>query len=225
MIIIDSRMRKEEKEYLMQYGNLLEIKPQNTVYEEISAHPDIFFCKIDDKIFRATNIDINVGKLGESKVSSKYPNDIRYNVCQIGEYVIHNFKYTDPKVLEYINSKNLIKVQVNQGYSKCSICPTSEKSCITSDIGIYNILKDKGIDVLYLQEKIKLLNKKGQKTKMNGFIGGGTAVIGNTFILFGDIEKITQKERLIEHLKKYNLELKYFPKQEIIDYGGIIEVL
>ena len=58
---------------------------------------------------------------------------------------------------------------------------------------------------------------------MNGFIGGGAAVIGNTFILFGDIEKIKEKGKLLEHLKKYNLELKHFQEQEIIDYGGIIE--
>ena len=45
-IIIDSRMRNEEKEYLKKYGELIEIECQDCVYDEISAHPDIFFCKI-----------------------------------------------------------------------------------------------------------------------------------------------------------------------------------
>ena len=50
-IIIDSRMRKVEKEYLSQYGDLIELPDQSSVYEEISSHPDIFFCKINNQIF------------------------------------------------------------------------------------------------------------------------------------------------------------------------------
>ena len=49
-LIIDSRMRKQEKECLSKFGELIEIPYQNTVYEEISSHPDIFFCKIDNKL-------------------------------------------------------------------------------------------------------------------------------------------------------------------------------
>ena len=45
-IIIDSRMRNEEKKYLKKHGELIEIECQDSVYDEISAHPDIFFCKI-----------------------------------------------------------------------------------------------------------------------------------------------------------------------------------
>ena len=45
-IIIDSRMREVEKEYLSRFGELVEIVPQDSVYEEISGHPDIFFTKL-----------------------------------------------------------------------------------------------------------------------------------------------------------------------------------
>ena len=59
---------------------------------------------------------------------------------------------------------------------------------------------------------------------MNGFIGGASAVINDTFILFGDINKFNEENqnKISEHLKKYNLKLKYFNNLDVVDYGGII---
>jgi len=222
-LIIDSRMRQIEKQYLSQFGELIEIEPQTSAYPEISAHPDIFFCKINDTIFQAPNIDIKIGKQGSKNITTEYPNDICYNICQIGNNIIHNFKYTDPTILEYINDYNLVKIQVNQGYTKCSITPTSSNSCITSDTGIHETLKSKNIDSLLLDENsIGLLDINGSKSKMNGFIGGASTIINNTFILFGDINKIKQKNELLEHLIKHNLQIKEFKNLDIIDYGGVI---
>ncbi len=136
-IIIDSRMRVEEKEYLKNIGEIIEITPEKNVYEEISAHPDIFICKIKNKIIISQNwknkMNIENIEYGESYVSYKYPEDIKYNVCQIGNNVIHNFKYTDKKVMKIIDEFNLNKIHVNQGYSNCSISVISENACITSD--------------------------------------------------------------------------------------------
>lgn len=44
----------------------------------------------------------------------------------------------------------------------------------------------------------------------------------NKFILFGDSNKISDKESLIEHLNNHNLKLVDFKNLEIIDYGSII---
>lgn len=227
-LIIDSRMRKQEKEYLKQFGNLIELPIQNTVYEEISGHPDIFFTKINDKIFQAPNLQLNQKSSlnfskGAEAISNMYPGDAKYNVCQIGNNIIHNFKYTDYEILKYIDNTNLHKIQVNQGYSKCSISVTSNNSCITSDAGIYDLLQKQNIDTLFLKdETINLLDKNGIKTKMNGFIGGATTIIDDKFILFGDSSKLKQLNTLIEHLNKYNLKLIDFKGLEINDYGSII---
>lgn len=156
-IIIDSRMRKIEKEYLSQYGDLIELPYQSSVYDEISSHPDIFFCKINNQIFQAPNLKLEnkletklKTKQGSNSVGAQYPEDIKYNICQIGKRVIHNFKYTDPAVAKYIDSTGIQKINIKQGYSKCSISVTSENSCITSDEGICETLKRKNIDVLLL---------------------------------------------------------------------------
>ena len=229
-IIIDSRMRKIEKEYLSQYGDLIELPYQSSVYEEISSHPDIFFCKINNQIFQEPNLKLEnkletklKTKQGSNSVGAQYPEDIKYNICQIGKRVIHNFKYTDPAVAEYIDSTGLQKINIKQGYSKCSISVTSENSCITSDEGIYETLKRENIDVLLLDNtNIRLVDKNGLQTKMNGFIGGATAVIEDKFIIFGDSNKILDKASLIEHLNNHNLKLVDFKNLEIIDYGSII---
>ena len=224
-IIIDSKMRKVEKEYLAKYGDLIEIPYQNICYDEISSHPDIFFAKIDDVLFKAPNLKMNFpfGIIGNSLVEGKYPNDVRYNVCQIGNNIVHNFKYTDSKILDYIIDRKINKINVKQGYANCSICVTSDNSCITSDMNIYKSLNSFNIDSCLIdEENIKLLDKNGLETKMRGFIGGATAVISNTFILFGDIDYMKNKEVLLEHLRKYSLKLKDFKGLNIYDYGGII---
>lgn len=225
-IIIDSRMRNEEKEYLKKYGELIEIECQDCVYDEISAHPDIFFCKINDQIFQAPNLKLEKQlktQKGSSSVGKQYPDDVKYNICQIGKKIIHNFKYTDHLVNEYINSVELEKINIKQGYAKCSIAVTSENSCITSDEGIYKTLQKENIDVLLLRDEIIHLQDKNKNiTNMSGFIGGSSCIIDNNFILFGDSNKLKSKEQLVDFLNKQKLELIDFKNLEIIDYGGVI---
>lgn len=225
-IIIDSRMRNEEKEYLKKYGELIEIECQDCVYDEISAHPDIFFCKINGQIFQAPNLKLEKQlktQKGSSSVGKQYPDDVKYNICQIGKKIIHNFKYTDHLVNEYINSVELEKINIKQGYAKCSIAVTSENSCITSDEGIYKTLQKENIDVLLLRDEIIHLQDKNKNiTNMSGFIGGSSCIIDNNFILFGDSNKLKSKEQLVDFLNKQKLELIDFKNLEIIDYGGVI---
>ena len=184
-LLIDSRVRKVEYEYLSKYFDVIKIPLSNDVYEEISGHSDIFYCKLQNKIICAPNAPI------------------------IGS------KYTDSMI-----STN---ITVKQGYTKCSICVTSKNSCITSDRGIDKILKGNGINSAFIEENnIKLLKKDGKYSDMKGFIGGASFVFDNKFVLFGDIENLESKEKIIEHLKKYELELVDFKGLEVNDYGGVI---
>ena len=216
-LLIDSRIRKEENEYLSQYFTVIKIPLSKDVYEEISGHSDIFYCKLQDKIICAPNAPIKEKNfiIGDSKVEGTYPKDIPYNACEIGSLIIGS-KYTDKKI-----NTNII---VKQGYTKCSICVTSQNSCITSDISIAKKLKENGIDSTYIEENnIRLLKKDATCSNMKGFIGGASFVFDNKFVLFGDIEKLESKEKIKEHIKKYNLQLIDFKGPEVHDYGGAIE--
>ena len=213
-LLIDGRIRDIEFEYLSKYFNVNKLSPSDAVYEQISAHSDIFYCRINNQVICAPNAPIIDRKfiLGMSRVEKKYPGDVPYNACQIGNIIIGS-KYTDKTI-----NTNII---VNQGYVKCSICVTSENSCITTDKSIYNSLKEYGIDATYIVEKnIKLLDRSGKTTKMQGFIGGASLVFDDNFVLFGDIEKLESKDIILNHIEKYKLNLVDFKGLDVNDYGG-----
>jgi len=244
--IVDFRMKKIEKEYLagLEYF-VIENEFNNLVYDEISAHPDIYYTKVNEHVFVSLDKARELEKgsfpfqvlVGESKVSSEYPKDVAYNVCVMGKNAIHNFKYTDPKLKEYLieNEYNLINVE--QGYAKCSIAVIDSNSCITSDIGIAKALAENGIDVLYVEEpEIKLLKrlsntfKEGRKmsfeySEMKGFIGGAIARLDSKIIVFGDAKKLANYIKIKRFVENKGLELVDFADLDVIDYGGIIEVI
>ncbi len=213
-LIIDCRIRDVEYKYLTNFFNVIKMPLSDDVYEEISGHSDIFYTKINGKIIEAPNAPLHIKEalIGASKVGKKYPDDIPYNVCQIGKNIIGN-KYTDSKINP--------NIKVRQGYTKCSISITSDNSCITTDEKISKILNENEIDTLYITEdNIKLLKKDGSISKMHGFIGGATLLFDNKFVVFGDIEKLTSKNKIINHINKYNLQLVNFQSLDVYDYGS-----
>lgn len=232
-LLIDERMRDVEKQTLKNLGyELIEIKKSTNVYPEISSHVDIFACKVKDKIVVEKHIyDILKNKFkrkiikGDSTVQNVYPNDINYNVCIVGNKAIHNFKYTDSKIISELNKNNYELINVKQGYSNCSIAVIDENSIILSDKGLYNSLKNRGIDMLFLDyiPNIKLLNENGEYSQKNGFIGGAVSRIGDNIVVFGDLDKIDYDGKIKGFIKKRNLNIIDFKRLDVIDYGGVIE--
>ena len=232
-LLIDERMRDVEKQTLKNLGyELIEIKKSTNVYPEISSHVDIFACKVKDKIVVEKHIyDILKNKFkrkiikGDSTVQNVYPNDINYNVCIVGNKAIHNFKYTDSKIISELNKNNFELINVKQGYSNCSIVVIDENSIILSDKGLYNSLKNRGIDMLFLDyiHNIKLLNENGEYSQKNGFIGGAVSRICDNIVVFGDLDKIDYDGKIKGFIKKRNLNIIDFKRLDVIDYGGVIE--
>ena len=235
-IVIDNKMRKVEKEYLNSLGyRVINVQTNKNVYDEISSHVDIFACKIKDKIvvepsvysyLKEEKYDLENVICGKNKASSKYPLDVLYNVCSIGDNVIHNFKYTDEKILEIIQNEKLNMININQGYSNCSIAVIDEKSVIVTDKKIAEKLIENDIDVLLLEENldIKLLKNDGKYSKMKGFIGGCIARIDNKIVIFGDISKIDKEKKIRNFIQSRNLELVSFKGLDVIDYGGVLVI-
>ena len=124
-LIIDSKIREEEYKYLSQFFNIIKLPLSEDVYEEISGHSEHLHTKINNKVICAPNSKImDKGfEIGQNKVQKDYPNDVLYNVCQIGDYVVGS-KYTDKSIKP--------DILVKQGYVKCSISVTGANSCITT---------------------------------------------------------------------------------------------
>ena len=235
-LIIDERMRDIEKQTLQRLGyELIEIKKSTKIYSEISSHVDIFACKVKNKIIAEKHVyDILKNKLkkyiiiqGNSVIQNVYPKDINYNVCIVGNKAIHNFKYTDSQIVQELKKNNFELINVKQGYSNCSIAVIDENSIILNDKGLYNSLNDSGLNILFLDymPDIKLLNENGKYSEMNGFIGGAIARIDDNIVVFGDLNKVDNKSYIRKFIEKKNLNIIDFSGLDVIDYGGIIEVL
>lgn len=232
-LIIDERMRQIEKEKLEELGySLIEIKHSENVYQEISSHVDIFTCKIGEKIIveptQYNNINFQLQderhlEKGNETVESKYPLDIKYNVCIIGQKVLHNFMYTDSKIKEELQEYELINT--TQGYTNCSIAVIDDNSAIVTDKGLFKILQKHKIDVLYLEYEpdIKLLDDEGYSNR-KGFIGGVISRIDNNVIVSGDLNKIDKDEQIRKFIEKRKLQLIDFKGLDVIDYGGIVRI-
>ena len=234
-IIIDERMRQIEKQKLKELGyDLIEIKKSTNVYEEISSHVDIFTCKIGDVLIvepsQYEQIKVKFSQehktiSGQEQISSKYPEDIKYNVCTIGKKAIHNFQHTDLAIKEELTNQGYALINTTQGYTNCSIAVIDENSAIVTDKGLYKILQKHNIDVLYLKYEpdIKLLNNNKYSNK-KGFIGGAISRIANEIIVFGDLNKIDQYNIIRNFITNKNINIIEFENLDVIDYGGIVEL-
>ncbi|MBE6020692.1 MAG: hypothetical protein IJC41_00100 [Firmicutes bacterium] len=178
---------------------------------DIVSHPDIYMCKLgpDDEapVFFGDPYTL----------SPEYPRDVKYNAACTGKYFIHNLKFTDEKLLEYVRSKGLELINIKQGYSKCSIAVIDEDSVITSDEGAAKVLLSKGLDVLLIQKgHIKLPGYK------YGFIGGTCGRIEDELIFNGDLSAHPDHDAICDFITGKGLKVKYFKDFELEDIGSVI---
>ena len=230
-VIIDNRMRKIEKEKLIELGyELIEISTSDKVYPEISSHVDIFACKVDKNIIIEPMQYQNLCLMpefikGKEEIQEKYPFDIKYNVCIIGKKAIHNFEYTDAKLKQELIDNNYELINTTQGYTNCSIAVIDDNSAIVADKGLYKILQFHGVDTLLVENNldIKLLNGEKYSNK-KGFIGGCISRLGNSIIVFGDLNKIDIDGKIRTFITNKKLHIIEFKELDVIDYGGLIEI-
>jgi len=201
----------------------------NDVQESISYHPDIVIHPINhNTLIIAPNVydyyeeklwgmGINILK-GETVLQCKYPGDIAYNVGRLKDIAIHNFKYTDEKLKFYLKKEDIAFVNVNQGYSKCSLLVVDDISGITADLAIYNKLSELGYNMLLIQPGyINLENEK------YGFIGGASGNYSmDTIILSGSLDNHPDNLKIKSFINDKNKKIIYISNETITDIGTII---
>ena len=192
---------------------IIYINNNDTVYNAISCHPDIFMCQLG-----ATN-DSEVFFGDISTLGKNYPNNIRYNAVCLKNYFIHNLKHTGEDLLSAISKspQELINIHVSQGYTKCNTVVVDDTSIITSDKGIANTLKDYPINILLIAPgSVKLPPFR------YGFLGGASGRVGDEIIFNGDLSKHPDFEKICSFIALRNLQVKYFQEYELEDIGSII---
>jgi len=63
-----------------------------------------------------------------------------------------------------------------------------------------------------------------ENSDMQGFIGGAMTRIGDTVIVFGDIENLVNSNKIRKFIEKKGLKLHWFEGLDVVDYGGVLEV-
>ncbi|WP_297134699.1 DUF6873 family GME fold protein [Terrisporobacter sp.] len=231
--LVDKRITIDMKNKLNNLNiNIIESSPCIETYDAISCHPDVTLLKINDNnIIVAPNVyDYYSEKLvplgfniikGNSFIKNKYPYNIGYNVAIFGKYAIHNFKYTDKKILEFLDKNNFIKINVKQGYCKCSICIVDESSIITSDEGIYKEVMKHDIDCLLIEKgHIDLFDLN------YGFIGGCSGLISkDDLMFFGDISKHPNYNEIKKFIESKNKNIISLSTEKLLDLGSLIPLI
>lgn len=224
-IIVDGQIPKQALEKLSEYGNLVLFSTKNITYDAISGHPDIFFCNMGEQWIYGSNLpDVYTKRLkkfhgsiraGETPVGSKYPESARYNAVVTDNYIIHNFRYTDPVITHHAGERELI--HVSQGYTRCNLLPLKNDHFITSDEGIYRTLTGYGLNVLLVGSKDILLPGID-----HGFFGGACGIYEDTVFVIGNLSHFSDGKRVHDFLHKNGFQIVELYDGPLFDGGSIL---
>lgn len=225
LFIADKRIPDDAKYNLQRHGDLLQLYVSDITYEAIAGHPDIFFCKTNNQLITAPNLPYEFKNIltgyginfieGDNNVSSKYPGTAIYNAVSTPDYLIHKLSITDPVILKY--SEGIEKINIEQGYSRCSLVPLKDNNFITSDEGIYKTLTSKGFKGCLVSSKEVLL-----PGFQNGLIGGAFGIYGNRVFIIGSLKYYSEGEKIRDYLSSLSYEIIELYEGPLFDGGSII---
>ena len=136
--------------------------------------------EIIDRISSISNSEI---ALSSEPTGEKYPSDVLFNACLVGNNLICNEKTISKLILNEARSQGYNIISVSQGYTKCSVCVVSDSAIITADKGIAMSCRDRNIDVLEISEGHISLPPYDF-----GFIGGASGAHGDRVYFCGSLD-------------------------------------
>lgn len=226
-IIVDERASTQAKHSLSKLGNLIEFPVHHQVYAPISGHPDIFMCQLDNKLIVSPSVQPSFIQLlkknkidfvfGNKSIGSNHPNTVGYNVVITEDYIIHNPKYTDKKIIEALSNRKTIVVK--QAYTRCSLIHLGNNKFITSDEDIYNKIHDEGLDVLKVSTENIVL-----KGLPYGLFGGCCGMLDNKLIVNGSISTLKDNLAITRFAKNQGVDIIEIQDNFLEDIGGIFFV-
>ncbi len=205
--------------------NVIHSVPNKNIDARISNHVDLATIHIgDNKVVvdkYQTALNEELSRLGfevivsENSVEGEYPCDCILNQAIIGEYHIGNQNICDNTIL---NCTDLKRINVKQGYAKCSIIVVNENSILTDDVSIYENSLKNGLNSLLISKGDVFLD--GYKY---GFIGGAAAKISeNEILFFGDIQKHCDYKRIYDYLNSRGIKIAFIENFRLTDIGGLV---
>lgn len=227
-MITDKRYEKVAKK---SWGDKYIIIPSvecKSLSEPVSYHPDMVLFKTapkeyvcaPDVFFEYETFLKPLGvKLicGKTKLNCNYPSDVAYNVLKSEETALAKFSATDPNIISYLDACGIKRINVNQGYSKCSVC-AGDGWAITADEGMCKALKNEGKDVLLIPSGEIVLSGYDY-----GFIGGASGIneSGEVYF-FGDLSSVTFGRDIYDFLSMKKIKIFQIKNYPLTDVGTIM---
>lgn len=208
MIYISELANEEIIEYLKKKDEVKIVESTDLVYEEVSAHPDIYMCSLGDRIIFAE----------EDELGYKYPENCAFNAACTGKFFIGNLKHIAPRLLK--EAEAMVRIDVKQGYTKCSTAVIDEDSIITSDRGIASKCSPH-MNVLLISESTKDHPLIALKGFPYGFIGGTCGKIDDEIVFNGRISDHPDHMAIKKFIEERSLKIKEFD-WPLEDIGSII---
>jgi radical SAM superfamily enzyme len=213
-------------DYLKTRGTVILVPKDERFESRTCSHPDLVISIIDDTLIIDENAHTNIYKqldtlgvpyvVGNSKISTIYPQDIPYNAVITKDFLIHNLDHTDPLLTMHSAHTHKKLVQVKQGYTKCSTVIVNDNTVITADQGIYKAVKEL-MNVLLIQPRHVLLGGDD-----NGFLGGASATFEDMIVFHGDLSQHPDFLSIVEFLEVSHKHLLYFKEFPLTDIGSVL---
>lgn len=227
-IITDYRTSTETIAELEKLGfSVVKTIPIQALYNEVNGHGDMQIHVINDmavceptvyKYYKSSLKNIHI-VCGSVLLNGKYPNDIAYNTCQIGEYAICKISNTAKEILEKYRQFNYKIINTKQGYTKCSICVVDKYSAITSDAGLYKLLTKIGLNILKIEPGYINLGS------MEGFIGGASGLLNANLLAFnGNISSHPDYKNIKSFCKNCGVDIISLNNNQLTDIGSLIVI-
>ncbi|MBR3791681.1 MAG: hypothetical protein IKK18_03170 [Clostridia bacterium] len=228
-VLVDYRINETSEMALMNQGiKVLKTAKLNSLYESVDGHPDMQIHHLGNNLFVCEktllsyykNLIPDANILPGIELCEKYPYDIAFNACRVGNFLFHYLNFTDYNILEYYKTNGVKLINVKQGYSKCSVCVINENAIITSDIKIAEKARENGLDALFY-DNTQIILKKLSK----GFVGGISGLIDkNTLAINGNIEKLYNSERLLYFCQMHQISILSLYDGIPEDIGSILPI-
>ncbi len=195
----------------------------------VASHTDLQMLHLKENMFLVSDEHLFTGELKKkiiintisTKLGNKYPADVPLNCKIIGNNIILNKRTTAREVLEFAENEGLNVINVNQGYSGCSVCVINDSAIITDDKSIFTAAQNFLNDVLLIQKGSIRLNGYNY-----GFIGGCCGKISkNKLAVNGRIESHSDYNRIIDFTAKHGTKIIELTDGYITDIGGIIPII
>lgn len=216
-IIINIEASPATLNYFKNEGYVIDLFQGKKSYEAVRNHPDLYMF-YDGVLFCDPSVDVNVDKIIGPDIGPKYPENIKYNLAKVGNYIIGMEKMVPQVLKEHFKNCGYNFIDVNQGYAKCSTAIIDDESIITSDRGIHLKALDNNIESLLIRPGHILLPGLSY-----GFIGGCTLAHKDKVFFNGDIDKHPDYESIKEFIGKRNLKIDFI-KEPLRDLGSFILV-